>query len=157
MKKLMSLAVLAAGAAIQLAAAVPLGNFAEVYAALKGGQQVRAVFHYKIMALTIEGRKEERVPDAVGGMDLGTFEYFGAGAVGNKEGFLSASHTQIIRHPRFGIVLNYVKVSLMESNVVRILVQYLDPMTYAVKMDEMFETIVATGRNRGGAFFFRLD
>ena len=158
MKRIVSLAFLSVWAAA-LAAAGPmsLGNFADVYAALKAGQRVRAVFQYKLMALTVEGRKEEKVPDAVGGMELGTFEYFASGSVGNKEGFLTASHTQLIRHPRHGLVLNYVKVSLYESGAVRILAQYLDPLTYALKMDETFDSIVADGRNGGGAFFYRLD
>jgi hypothetical protein len=93
----------------------------------------------------------------VGGMDLATFEFFAAGAVGNKEGYLVASHTQLIRHPRYGYVLNYVKLSVYESGTVKIVAQYLLPTTYEVKMDETFTTTVADGTNKGAAVFFVVD
>jgi len=134
---------------------VLIRNFNELLPVLKSGVRVRAVFHYKTMALTVEGKPEENVPDAVGGMGLDTYEYFAAGSVGNKEGFLSFSQTQLIRHPRHGYVLNYIKVSVYESNAVKILAQYLDPKTYEVKMDETFITTMGDGRNSGGAFFYR--
>jgi hypothetical protein len=145
--------------AVAATAAEPLliRNFGELLTALKSGERVRAVFQYKAMTLTVEGKPEDKVPDAVGGMGLDTYEYFAAGAVGNKEGFLSFSQTQPIRHPRHGYVLNYIKVSVYESNAVKILAQYLDPKTYEVKMDETFTTTMGDGRNSGGAFFYRQE
>jgi hypothetical protein len=90
-------------------------------------------------------------------MDLATFEYFAAGAVGNKEGYCVASHAQLIRHPRHGYVLNYVKLSVYDSGTVKIVAQYLSPTTYEVKMDETFTTAVADGTNQGAANFFAID
>ena len=135
----------------------PLKTAAEILAALSSGRQVRAVLHYKDMALVDEKGEPQKSPDAVGGMDLATFEYFAAGAVGNKEGYFVASHTQLIRHPRYGYVLNYVKLSVYDSGAVKIVAQYLSPTTYEVKMDETFTTTVADGTNKGAAVFFVLD
>jgi len=132
-----------------------LKNFGELRAALEEGRRVRAVFQYKRMELFIEGKKSPDVPDAVGGMDVGAFEYFAAGAVGNPEGFLSFSHLQIIKHPKYGTVQNYVKVSVFESGRVRILAQYLAPGTFEVKMDEYFDSAINDGLNQAGASFFR--
>ena len=81
------------------------------------------MFPYKGMTLVNDKGQPETAPDAVGGMPLGVFEYFAAGAVGNPEGYLVASHTQLIRHPRHGYVLNYVKVSVYDSGRVRIVAQ----------------------------------
>ena len=134
-----------------------LRTFGSLCAALREGGRVRAVFEYKVMTLTIDGKVEAKVPDAVGGMELGAFEYFAAGAVGNAEAFLSASQAVLIRHPRYGVVLNYVKVSVTASNKVKILAQYMDPRTYKVRMDETFTTTIADGANGGGAFFYRLE
>ena len=135
----------------------PLKTAAEILAALSSGRQVRAVLHYKDMALVDEKGEPQKSPDAVGGMDLATFEYFAAGAVGNKEGYFVASHTQLIRHPRYGYVLNYVKLSVYDSGAVKIVAQYLSPTTYDVKMDETFTTTVADGSNKGAAVFFVVD
>jgi hypothetical protein len=135
----------------------PLRTAAEIMGALSSGRQVRAVLHYKDMALVDEKGAPQKSPDAVGGMDLATFEYFAAGAAGNKEGYFVASHTQLIRHPRYGYVLNYVKLSVYDSGTVKIVAQYLSPTTYEVKMDETFTTTVADGTNKGAAVFFVLD
>lgn len=75
-------------------------------------------------------------------------------AVGNPEGYLVASHTQLIRHPRHGYVLNYVKVSIYDSGRVRIVAQYLAPGSHEVKMDETFTTEIATTGGKGAAAFF---
>jgi 16S rRNA G1207 methylase RsmC len=40
---------------------------------------------------------------------------------------------------------------------VRIVAQDLAPGPYEVKMDETFTTVVADGRNKGAAVFFRID
>ena len=90
----------------------PLKDFGQLLAALKSGAQVRAVFHYRDMKLFVNAKEETKIPEAVGGMDVGAFEYFAPGAIGNKEGFLSFSHLQLIKHARYGTVYNYVKVSV---------------------------------------------
>jgi hypothetical protein len=131
-----------------------LKNFDQVLAALKAGAQVRAVFHYRDMKLFVNNKEETAIPDAVGGMDVGAFEYFGPGAIGNNEAFLTFSHTQLIKHARYGTVFNYVKVSVYASNKVRIVAQYLAPGTYAVKMDEVFDAEVNDGTNKAAAFFY---
>ena len=135
----------------------PLKSAAEIMGALSAGRQVRAVLHYRDMALVDEKGAPQKSPDAVGGMDLATFEHFAAGAVGNKEGYFVASHTQLIRHPRYGYVLNYVKVSVYDSGMVKIVAQYLSPMTYEVRMDETFTTTVADGTTKGAANFSAIE
>lgn len=134
-----------------------LKNAGEILSALKAGGLVRVVLHYKDMALVDEKGQPQVAPDAVGGMDFGTYEYFAAGAVGNKEGYVVASHTQLIRHPRYGYVLNYVKVSVYDGGAVKIVAQYLSPTSYEVKMDETFTTIVADGTNKGAAVFYLVE
>jgi len=152
--------VLALTAAALLASATAsaeparLQSAAEILGALTSGRQVRAVLRYKNMTLVNDKGQPETAPDAVGGMPLDTFEYFAAGAVGNPEGYLAASHTQLIHHPRHGYVLNYVKVSVYDSGRVKIVAQYLAPGTYEVKMNETFSTDIATGAGKGAAAFF---
>ena len=147
-----TLAIVAAGRAE--AQPKPLKTSGEILAALSSGRQVRAVLHYKDMSLVDEKGQPQASPDAVGGMDLGTYEYFAAGAVGNKEGYIAASHTQLIRHPRYGYVLNYVKLSVYDGGTVKIVAQYLSPTTYDVRMDETFTTTIADGTNKGAAVFY---
>jgi hypothetical protein len=126
----------------------------DLLAALKTGSGVHAVFHYKDMKLTDSEGKESSSPDATGGMTLDTWEYFAAGVVGNPVGYVAASSTHLIRHPRYGTVFNYVKVSVYDNGQVKIAAQYLTPTAYEVKMDETFTTVVADGKNLAGAFFY---
>jgi hypothetical protein len=150
-----------AGPILALAVALPglgqprqLKDFSQLCVALKAGAQVRAVFHYKAMKLFVNKREQKEIPDAVGGLDVGAFEYFAPGAAGNKEAFLTFSHTQLIKHARYGTVFDYLKVSVFESNKVRIVVQYLAPGTYAVRMDEYFDAEINDGKNNAGAYFY---
>jgi hypothetical protein len=138
-------------------AATRLDSALEILAALRAGGKVRAVFHYKNMRLVDADGQPEKAPDAIGGMELEPFEYFAAGSVGNDVGFLSASHAQLIRHPRYGYVTNYVKVTVEDTGAVHILAQYLDPHTDEVLMDETFHTEIADGVNKGAAFFFLVE
>jgi hypothetical protein len=154
---LILVAALAAPAAIFSAPQAPprrLTDFASLLAAREDGARVRAVFHYKDMKLFIDKKEEPNVPDAVGGIDVDTFEYFGANAVGNPEAFLSFSRLQFIRHPRYGAVNNYIKVSVYASGRVGIVAQYLALNTYEVKMDEYFDTVINDGANKAGAHFY---
>ena len=90
-------------------------------------------------------------------MTLDPWEYFAAGAVGNPVGYVATSSAHLIRHPRHGYVLNYVKVMVYDNGQVKVVAQYLDPRTYEVKMDETFTTEIGDGRNRAGAIFVAGD
>jgi len=131
----------------------PLRTFDAFLRALESGRTVRAVIHYARCRLVIDG-KDEKAPDAVGGMDFRTFEYFAAGSVGNPRGFVSTSETVLISHPRYGYVQNYVKVRVYEDHTVEITARYLDPKTLKIVMDETFYGSIDDGRNGGGVALF---
>lgn len=131
----------------------PLRTFDAFLRALESGRTVRAVIHYARCRLVIDG-KDEKAPDAVGGMDFRTFEYFAAGSVGNPRGFVSTSETVLISHPRYGYVQNYVKVRVYEDHTVEITARYLDPKTLKIVMDETFHGSIDDGRNGGGVALF---
>lgn len=128
-------------------------DFASLMTALKEGKEVRAVFHYAQCRLVVDG-KESKSPDAIGGMTIGTFEYFAASAIGNAKAFVTTSETVLISHPSRGYVYNYVKLKVYEDNAVDIVARYLDPATFAVVMDEIFHARMSTSTENRGAYFF---
>ena len=130
-----------------------LKSFNEIFSSLQDGKRVRLVVHYDKCRLTING-KEEKSPDAVGGMDLNSFEYFAKGSVKNERAFVTSSETILISHPRYGYVYNYIKLRVYDDNEVEIIARYLDPKTFEVKMDESFYSVVSTNNN---AVLFYLD
>jgi len=157
----LGLAALALGGALlaRPVASVPperLTTFEAFFSALQAGRTVRAVIHYARCRLVVDG-KDEPAPDAVGGMEFRTFEYFAAGAVGNEKAFVSASETVLIGHPRYGYVQNYVKVRVYEDHAVEIVARYLDPRTLKAVMDETFYGKIGDGRNGGGVSLFAPD
>lgn len=128
-----------------------LGSLDEIMDAFKAGHAVRAVFEYKEMQLISDNEIVERVPDAIGGMTLDTFEYFAPKSIGNPEGYLSSSKAVLINHPSYGVVYNYAKVRIYESGKVQIVAQYLDPKSYEIRMNESFYAEIG----KGATFFSR--
>ena len=139
---------------IGYAKTVQLKTFDEILKTLTSGKAVKAVFHYKGCKLIRDNEEVERVPDAIGAMELNTFEYFAPGLIGNKNGYISSSKTVLINHPGYGFVLNYAKVRIFDNNKIRIIAQYVTPNTYEIKMDESFYTVINDGKNKGAAYFY---
>ncbi|NMB81677.1 MAG: hypothetical protein GYA14_07640 [Ignavibacteria bacterium] len=138
---------------ISLAQENQLKDFNRLLSSIKSGAEVRTIIHYSLAKLVIDG-KTEQAPDAIGGMNLNTFEYFAIGSVRNDKAFVSASETVLISHPRYGYVLNYIKLRIYEDNTVEIIARYLDPKTYEIKMDEIFYGEINNGSNNGAVYLF---
>lgn len=130
-----------------------LTSFKEIFSALKSGETVKMVVHYKLCKLISDNEVVKKVPDAIGGMELNSFEYFAPMSIRNKHGYISSSKTVLINHPRYGFVKNYAKVRIFDNNKIRIIAQYIDPKTFEIKMDESFYTEI-TKDNKGAAHFF---
>lgn len=159
-RTILTIAALFSWLSLPAAGTVPgperLTTFEAFLGALESGRTVRAVIHYARCRLVIDG-KDEQAPDAVGGLDFRTFEYFARGSVRNPKGFVSTSETVLISHPRYGHVQNYVKIRISEDHAVEITARYLDPATHKVIMDETFFTVIDDGRNGGGVTLFAAD
>jgi hypothetical protein len=134
-----------------LAEVVPLHSFAEVKEALTSGFPVRVVAHYGKCKLVSDG-KEEKAPDAIGGMPVETFEFFARQSVRNPKAFLVFSTANLINYK--GYIYNYGKFKIYEDNRVEITAQYAKPVTFRVIMDETFSSVINDGRNDGAVFFF---
>ena len=131
-----------------------INGFDELMDSFTSGYTVKAVIHYGDCSLIIDGEEEE-APDAIGGMELNTFEHFAIGTVKNEKAFVTASETVLIWHPFYGYVLNYAKIRIYDDNSVEVIARYLDPNRYEVKMDETFKTVMNDGENEGAAFFYK--
>lgn len=132
-----------------------LNNFDELMNALKSGNQINMVFYYAKCELISDNEKQEKIPDAVGGMKLDVFEYFAPNAVKNKEAFLVASESKLIQNPKGeDYVYNYVKVKIIADNKVKITARYVNPVNFKVQMDENFFGTINDGKNDGGIFLY---
>ncbi|MFH1120568.1 MAG: VirK family protein [Bacteroidota bacterium] len=132
-----------------------INSFDELITAVKCGGQVRMVIHYSKCELIADNEKQEKVPDAIGGMTLDIFEYFAPNSVKNKEAFLVASESKLIQNPKGeDYVFNYVKVRLNADGKVKITARYLKPETFKVLMDENFFGFINDGKNEGGVFLY---
>ncbi len=136
----------------------PLRSFDELMTALKEGKTVSVVIEYKKCQLISDNEIDEKVPDAVGGMTLATWEYFAKGSVRNEKAFVVASESKLIERPREeGYVYNYVKIKVTDDNKVKVTARYLDARTFEVYMDENFFGQVDDGKNDGAVRFFVED
>jgi len=127
--------------------------FKDLLDALKSGKIVRVITDYAKCKLVIDG-KEEKAPEAIGGMNINAFEYFDRGSVRNERAFISASETPLILHPRYGHVLNYVKIRIFEDDEVEITARYLDPKTFEVKFDAIYLSSINNNENNAGVTIF---
>ncbi|MDK2909098.1 MAG: VirK protein [Bacteroidales bacterium] len=133
----------------------PLKGFNELMNALQSGKHVKMVVEYKKCQLISDNEVAEKVPDAIGGMDLDSWEYFAKGAVRNEKAFLAFSASHFIQYPKGeGYVYNYVKVKVFEDNKVKITARYVDPKSFENLMDENFFGEINDGKNGAGVSFY---
>lgn len=133
-----------------LNAQTPVTDFDQLLTALKAGKEVRTVIYYGKCELYSDGVKQEKSPDAIGGMKIETYEYFDSSVFkGRVPSFLSTSETVLINHPSYGYVYNYVKMKIKADGNVEITARYLKQRKlsakYKVVMDETFKTRVDDG------------
>ncbi|MFZ4740226.1 MAG: hypothetical protein HXX18_01135 [Bacteroidetes bacterium] len=135
-----------------------LKNFEELMTSLKAGKQVRMVVYYKKCKLISDNEEKEKVPDAIGGMNLGVYEYFEKEAVKNKLAFVVASESKLIENPKGdGFVYNYVKIKVSEDNKVKITAQYVDVKSFEQKMDENFFGEINDEKNDKAVYFYEVN
>jgi len=135
-----------------------LKNFEELMTSLKSGKQVRMVVYYNKCKLISDNEEKEKVPDAIGGMNLGVYEYFAKEAVKNKLAFVVASESKLIENPKGdGFVYNYVKIKVYEDNKVKITAQYLDVKSFEQKMDENFFGEINDEKNDKAVYFYEVN
>ena len=129
-------------------------DFSQLMDALKNGQEVKMVARYKSCQLIADNEISEKIPDAIGGLTIDTWEYFAPGAVRNDKAFVVFSVNHFIQYPKGdGYVYNYVKVKVSEDNKVKITARYIDPKTFTDLMDENFFCEICNGENEAGVSF----
>ena len=133
-----------------------LMNFEEIYSAMERGETVKVIIHYGDCQLISDNKIQDRVPNAVGGMKLDTFEYFEKMSIGNKRAFFSSSETKLISI-RGKFTYNYAKIKVFADNEVRVIARYLDTKNYKITMDESFYSEINNGENEGAAYFYLVE
>ncbi|MGC8864877.1 MAG: VirK family protein [Bacteroidales bacterium] len=142
---------------ISVSAQTPLKGFDELMQALRSGKHVKMVVDYKKCQLISDNEISEKSPDATGGMNLDTWEFFARGSVRNDKAFVVFSASHLIQYPKGdGYVYNYVKVRVSEDNKVKITARYVDPKSFENLMDENFFGEINDGKNGGGVAFYQL-
>ena len=131
-----------------------LKNYDELIRALTSGKAVRALAHYRKMTLIVDGKEEKESVDAIGGVNIDAWEQFAKGVVRNDKAYVAFSHTNLIAHPRYGHVHNYVRFRVYEDGAVEITARYLDATSYKVVMDETFRGKISDGKDKEGVSFF---
>lgn len=137
----------------QADAPVRLPTFGTLMQALKAGKTVKGVYTYSRCFIRSEdpATPAEPAPNAIGGNTFVTWEFFEKGMMGNANGFVSTSETVLITHRRYGYIYNYGRSKIFDNGNVELLIEYLDPKTFEVKMHEVIDCKMSPG---GGAAFF---
>jgi hypothetical protein len=136
-----------------------LKSFDELMTALKAGKNVKAVIYYGKCKLFSEGVEEAESPNAIGGMNFDTYEYFDSSVFkGKRPSFVTTSETILINHRFYGYVNNYVKIKINIDNTVEIIAQYLKNRKFSAKykvvMDETFKGAINDGTNDAGIYLY---
>ena len=129
-------------------------TFTDLFTNLTAGEIVTTVIEYGKATLVSDSGATKSI-NAIGGMKLLPFEYFPRMSVRNEKAFVSCSESILISHPRYGFVINFIKMRLYDDGSVEIIAKYLDPLTYAVKMDETFKTQINFNGNDGAVFLYK--
>lgn len=175
-KTLLILAALCASAApVSAGSPRRLADFKEVLAALERGGAVQAVLDYRrcellslkrytsapsgeeetsdpACALSVQNKPETCYHrragglDAVGGMRVSTWEYFGRGFTGPRA-YVAASDTKLISIR--GFVLNYAGLKIYEDGAVRVKANYLKTANdLSAAASALAETPLRAGREQ---------
>ncbi len=128
-------------------------TFDELIKSLKNGYNVRVIVEYQKCKLFIDSTEVNSV-NAIGGMDISTFEYFEKGSIRNEKAFISFSETVLISHKKYGYVFNYVKFRIYEDESVEITARYLIPTNFEIVMDETFYCTFDKKDETGGVKLF---
>jgi hypothetical protein len=141
---------------LSLAQTTRIINFEDLMIVLNSGELVRVIIHYGLCKWTGEKTDSSKVPDAVTGMYIDTYEYFAPGAAGNKTAFVVFSTSKLIQNPRGkGFVFNYGKVRVNSDNSVVVTAKYIHPKSYKVLMNESFSGMLNDGINNEGISLFK--
>jgi hypothetical protein len=132
------------------AAPTLIPSYAELAKVLQAGGRARAILDYSKCQL--DGKPG---PNAVGGLGLDTFELFGEGVTGNTKAYIGASETKLIKFGN-GFVNDYVRVNVIADDTVEVLVQYLNPTTFAVTVNETLLCSLNDGTNGAGVTLYKL-
>jgi hypothetical protein len=128
-------------------------SYQALMVSLQNGQQIRLVMHYAQCILRVDGETVP-APDAIGGMEIRTWEHFARGVIRNERAFVSTSETALIAHPKYGHVFNYVRVRIYEDSMVEITARYLKTGSYDIVMDETFSGKLSNGKDKNGVHAF---
>ncbi len=132
---------------------IQINDFSGLYKALTNGESVRVVIHYGKTRL-ISDNEEINSPDAIGGMNLETFEYFPKMSINNPKAMIVSSESVLIAHFRSGYVYNYVRIRFYEDNGVQITARYLTVDGYEEVMDEKFYGKINDSKNGEGVYLY---
>ncbi|HOP50016.1 MAG TPA: hypothetical protein PK887_05275 [Ignavibacteriales bacterium] len=130
-------------------------NFQQLMNSLKKGKEIKAVIDYSKCVLVLDGKDTvaaKNVPRAIGGMEFKSWEFFDTMVVKNKNAYVATSESVLINHPKYGYIINYVKLKVKDDNKVEVMVKYLD--NYREVVDEVFYTIINDKKNNGGLSLF---
>lgn len=157
MRKFSLLAIAILTCALGFAQPIKLKNFDELMNALNSGENVRVIVHYGKCTLISDNEIETKVPDAIGGLTIDTYEYFAKKAVRNNEkAFVVFSENKFILYPKGdGFVYNYAKFKVEDDGKVKITVMYIDPLTHKELMNENFFTTISEDASSGISFYLQ--
>ncbi len=159
MKRIMMISILFSLSIVMLSAkTIPIYNFDDLMDALKQGEQVRVVIHYGDCQLISDNEVKTYAPNAIGGMEIATWEYFAPMMMGNPNGFIVCSEAKLIENPiNDGYAYNYVKLRISDDNKVKLSARYLGTTELDEQMDEAFHSKINDGKNDGAVYLFRAD
>ena len=110
-------------------------TFEEIKTLLFDGKHVRLIFDYQRLSHYINEKLQAQAPNAVSGVDIEDFEYFGVNVTGNPIPYIATSSAVLITHARYGVIYNYGKIRIYQDDRIEIGIIYIDKKTSEIKLD----------------------
>ncbi len=157
-RSVLAIIMICLGIAMLNAKTIPVHSSKDLMNALKQGEQVRVVIHYADCELISDNEVKSYSPNAIGGMEIATWEYFAPMMMGNPQGFMVCSESKLIENPvGDGYVFNYVKLRISDDDKVKLTARYIDSQDMSEQMDEAFHSVINDGKNDGAVFLYIVE
>lgn len=124
-------------------------SYSDLVNSVSQGDTVRAIMHVDKCSF---GKGSS---DAIAGINFTNFNKYPILAGNELKNVVATSIMQVVEHPKYGPVYDYVRLRVFENNTAELLSEFIDPVTYKVLDTPKVGTCtISNGHDQNGLMLY---